>query len=86
LKKNTSPEYLICFSEEQFFIEKKYQHRIFDMFFRGTVKSDGSGLGLFIVRQTIERLGGNISLESDIGKGTKFTIVLPNLTPQVAIS
>jgi PAS domain S-box-containing protein len=60
-------------------ISAEYVHRIFEMFFRANEKSDGSGLGLYIVKQTVEKLHGEISVDSKIGKGTVFTIVLPNL-------
>lgn len=40
--------------------------------------SMGSGLGLSIVRAALERMGGTIAVESEVGKGTTFTIELPN--------
>jgi signal transduction histidine kinase len=46
---------------------------------RGTEKSDGSGLGLYIVKQTVERLNGSISIHSVAGEGTKISLVIPNL-------
>jgi PAS domain S-box-containing protein len=60
-------------------IEDMYMHRIFDMFFRGTQQSDGNGLGLYIVKQTLERICGTISVESRVNKGTIFRITLSNL-------
>ena len=48
------------------------------MFYRGNESSSGSGLGLYIVREAVDKLGGTITLESKINEGTKFTIVLPN--------
>lgn len=54
------------------------QPRIFDMFYRATEHSEGSGLGLFIVKETVERLGGTIELSSTPGKGTTFRLVIPN--------
>jgi len=62
-------------------IEKQYLDKIFNMFFRATNKADGSGLGLYITRQTIEKLQGSISVESSLGKGTTFLLTLPNLQP-----
>jgi PAS domain S-box-containing protein len=50
------------------------QAKIFDMFFRASETSKGSGLGLYIVKDMVERLGGTISLESQKGEGTTFTI------------
>ncbi|HET8861159.1 PAS domain-containing sensor histidine kinase [Marivirga sp.] len=53
------------------------QSRIFDMFFRASENSKGSGLGLYIVKDMVERLGGTINLESVKGEGTTFLIKLP---------
>ena len=52
---------------------------IFDMFFRGTVESTGSGLGLYIVKTFIEKNSGTIELESQLGKGTKAILRLPKV-------
>jgi len=61
-------------------IDPVYQDRIFTMFFRATEKAEGSGLGLYIVHQIVEKLGGTMNLESQPGQGTLFTITLPNLS------
>ena len=60
-------------------IKKEYQPKIFNMFFRASENSFGSGLGLYIARQAVERLGGKIKVDSKLGLGTTFTITLPNL-------
>jgi PAS domain S-box-containing protein len=75
----TPTEAVIVIHDNGIGIDPQYVGRIFDMFFRGTEKSDGSGLGLYIVKQTIEKLGGSITVESYPGQGTMFRIVLPNL-------
>jgi len=59
-------------------IRKKYQNKIFDMFYRANEKVEGAGLGLYIVKQTLEKLGGSISLESEVHVGTKITLIIPN--------
>ena len=59
-------------------IEPKFQEKIFDLFFRATDQSQGTGLGLFIVKDTIEKLRGKIEVTSEIGRGTTFTITIPN--------
>lgn len=51
--------------------------RIFTPFFTTKAPGHGSGLGLAICRGIIERLGGAISVNSDVGKSTTFTIHLP---------
>ncbi len=65
----------IQFNDNGIGIKKEYLNKIFDMFFRATDASEGSGLGLYIVKQTIEKLGGAIKIESEYKKGTKFMIV-----------
>ena len=59
-------------------IEPQYQEKIFDLFFRATDQSQGTGLGLFIVKDTIDKLRGKIEVESEPGRGTTFTIEIPN--------
>jgi len=62
-------------------IEKKYQEDVFKMFYRATDRNAGSGLGLYIVKETVEKLKGNILLESEIDKGTTLKMKLPNMGP-----
>jgi PAS domain S-box-containing protein len=59
-------------------IDPALQDKIFDLFFRATDQSQGTGLGLFIVKDTIERLRGSIKVRSRQGKGTTFFIRIPN--------
>ncbi|MBL7847592.1 MAG: PAS domain S-box protein [Cyclobacteriaceae bacterium] len=56
--------------------------RIFEMFVRASDRSDGSGLGLYIVKNAVDRLGGTIQVESELQVGTRFRITLPNLIPK----
>ena len=55
--------------------------RIFDPFFTTKDVGKGTGLGLSIVYKIVEQHGGSISVDSAVGVGTKFTVVLP-LSPQ----
>lgn len=55
------------------------QDRIFDMFYRASEQSSGSGLGLYIVREVTHKLSGTISMTSQVGKGSAFTVCLPSL-------
>ncbi len=64
----------IIISDNGLGIAKKYHSQVFDMFFRGTELSVGSGLGLYIVKEMVSKLDGTISLESSLTEGTKFTI------------
>ncbi|TAG53770.1 MAG: sensor histidine kinase [Cytophagales bacterium] len=59
-------------------IDAKIIDKIFDMFYRGTVKSDGSGLGLYILNETVKKLNGKVTIESEKNLLTKFKVVIPS--------
>ena len=59
-------------------IEKQRQTRIFEMYYRATDRSHGSGLGLFIVKEIILKLGGTIQVNSVYGSGSTFVIQIPD--------
>jgi two-component system NtrC family sensor kinase len=65
----------IKFTDSGCGISDKDKRRIFDPFF--TTKQQGTGLGLSISHGIVERHGGKIILDSELGKGTTFTIFLP---------
>ena len=50
--------------------------RIFDMFFRGSQDSSGSGLGLYIAREAAEKIQASLAVESTVGQGSTFTLTL----------
>jgi PAS domain S-box-containing protein len=50
---------------------------VFEMFFRGNRRSSGTGLGLYIVKLSVEKLDGDLIFESMPGMGTTFTLTLP---------
>ena len=58
-------------------IERERQSRIFEMYYRATDRSHGSGLGLFIVKEIILKLGGTIDVKSVYGSGSTFVIEIP---------
>jgi len=75
----------VTHKEKQTFIEisdngvgipAKHQPQIFDMFYRASIDSSGSGLGLYIVQNSVEKLGGTVSVASDTS-GSTFTVALP---------
>jgi PAS domain S-box-containing protein len=74
----------IIFADNGIGIDKESLCKIFEMFYRATEQSDGSGIGLYIVKNAVEKLGGSISVHSEPGVGTTFTIILPNRYAEVA--
>lgn len=58
-------------------IAKKYLEKIFELFFVTQSTNKGSGIGLYLTRETVTKLNGNIHVTSKEGKGTCFTIYLP---------
>jgi len=65
----------IAFTDDGPGIEQDILRRLFEPFF--STKSDGMGLGLFVSQSIVEEHGGHIEVESQIGKGTTFTVWLP---------
>ncbi len=68
----------IIFADNGIGINSSEINKVFEMFYRASEQSIGSGLGLYIVKNAVEKLGGRVSLESELGIGTKFLLVLPN--------
>lgn len=69
----------VSFADNGIGIEKENLDKIFEMFYRATDKSDGSGIGLYIVKNAVEKLNGKVTVDSIAGKGTTFKLELPNL-------
>jgi signal transduction histidine kinase len=85
VKVNVTPETCtLVFTDNGKGISEDNQRRVFDMFYRGTTERSGSGLGLYIVKEMTERIGGAIQLQSELGSGTSLTLTLPNLTDPTA--
>ncbi len=59
-------------------INREDQKKVFDMFFRSSDSKLGSGIGLYIVKEAADKMGGKINLTSELKQGTKFEIELPN--------
>ncbi|MCX8000629.1 MAG: HAMP domain-containing histidine kinase, partial [Leptospiraceae bacterium] len=63
-------------------IDSKYHSAIFERFFRvpdfQNRKVGGTGIGLAISKEIIEKMGGSIKLESELGKGSEFKILIPS--------
>ncbi|HLF33252.1 MAG TPA: ATP-binding protein, partial [Cyclobacteriaceae bacterium] len=60
-------------------IDKIHHKKVFNMFYRATDDNAGSGLGLYIVKESIDKLNGTVDLESDLGMGTTVHLKVPNL-------
>lgn len=58
-------------------IPREHMDHIFNMFYRASENSEGSGLGLYIVKETLAKLVGSIHVESEMYKGSSFTVELP---------
>ncbi len=60
-------------------IRPELSPKIFEMFFRASDRSKGSGLGLYIAKESAQKIGAKISMKSEYGKGSKFTVEVPEL-------
>jgi len=62
-------------------IPKENMSRIFEPFFTTKPPDKGTGLGLYVSRGIVNKLGGDIAVKSGVGKGTSFTVTLPKRHP-----
>ena len=76
----TAKETRLSFADNGIGIKPEYLPKITNMFYRATDRSQGSGLGMYIVKQAVEKLKGNMLVESEYGKGTIIKINLPNIS------
>jgi PAS domain S-box-containing protein len=80
IKVNAVPEGIVLeVSDNGNGISEKIKDRVFEMFYRGHPDSSGSGLGLFIVRNALEKMKGTIRFTSTEGRGTTFIVSIPNV-------
>lgn len=70
---------IIQISDNGIGIEEKHKSDVFNLFHRATQRNVGSGLGLYMVKESIEQLRGNVVLDSMPGYGTKIQVHLPDL-------
>jgi len=69
---------ILCIVEDNGLgIAEEHQSNIFDLFYRATEKSSGSGLGLYILKRSLDQLNGKIEMICLEGQGTTFTVTLP---------
>ena len=67
-------------------IDPIYRERIFGVFERlsSVGNNTGTGIGLAIVKRSVEKMGGTVGVESELGKGSRFWFELPKAEPPVA--
>ncbi len=64
-------------------IEEQYLPHIFEMYFRANEYAKGNGLGLYVVRKSLEKLNGTIEVSSVYGEKTQFDIRIPYIPPKL---
>jgi signal transduction histidine kinase len=60
-------------------IEQEHLPNVYKMFYRATDDGAGSGLGLYIVKEAVDKLNGNITIDSTVGKGTRVQFQIPEM-------
>ena len=82
-RKNTKNEAIFSVADTGIGLSKSDKKRVFDKFFRSedfrTRESSGTGLGLYVTSKLAHRIGATINLESELNKGSTFTIKVPPL-------
>lgn len=78
--KKVEGDIIICFRDNGTGIDlNKKREQIFGLYKRFHPHIEGKGIGLFMVKTQVETLGGKISVDSEVNKGTEFVITLPSL-------
>lgn len=73
---------VLSFMDNGIGISEEHLQKVFEMFYRATTASKGSGIGLFIAKECVDKLQGTIDVQSKERKGTTFIITLPSLQGQ----
>ena len=76
--KTDAQQAVISISDNGRGIEPEHIEKVFKMFYRATDDNAGSGLGLYIVKETVDKLSGEVKILSEFKKGTTVKITLPN--------
>ncbi|MBL0742549.1 ATP-binding protein [Chryseolinea lacunae] len=71
-------ELVLEVSDKGIGIAQPFHNEVFKPFFRGSERSKGNGLGLYLVKKALDKLGGKIRFQSAVGKGTFFSVTIPN--------
>lgn len=67
----------MVFTDNGLGVPTELKEKIFDMFYKVDNKSNGTGLGLYIVKTAVAKLNGTIKIDSEVGKGTQFVVDIP---------
>jgi signal transduction histidine kinase len=70
---------ILTVSDNGIGIDEEFHEKIFWLFFRASSKSNGAGIGLYVVSQAVEKMKGTISVQSVLRKGSTFTVTIPNI-------
>ncbi len=69
---------IISFIDNGIGIEKEYLEKIFEIFYRANTHAKGTGIGLYLVREYLQKIKGTVNVRSVFGEGTEFVIDIPN--------
>lgn len=72
-----STHYQLIFEDNGIGIPEEIHEKVFEVFFKGKRSDINIGMGLYIARKVMNRLGGTLSLQSEINKGTRIEVLLP---------
>jgi signal transduction histidine kinase len=75
----TNNEAVITVEDNGIGIDDKYKTDVFSLFTRATQKNVGSGIGLYMVKEAVEQMGGTIELKSAFNEGTSMKVILPSI-------
>ncbi len=78
--KTNADDLHIVISDNGIGINNIFLDNIFDLFFRteDALNAEGTGIGLYLVKETLTKIGGKVEVESQLMKGTSFHVVIPN--------
>lgn len=80
----TSENVHLCVRDNGIGIAEQHLAHVFEMFYRATNVSSGTGIGLYIVHEVAAKLRGSVELQSELGQGTSVTITFPNAAPSLS--
>ena len=85
-KNGTPGEVIISFTDTGLGIPPEIKYKIFDPFFSTKAVGSGTGLGLSICYGIVEKHGGRVEVDSEIGKGATFRVILPAISNNLTLN